>query len=130
MVVKVKQIFERVASDNNIPLEEIESIGNAVFKDMHTKMNSPVDLAYELPWVGTFAVRFKRFESYFLLFLGKLQRGDEKAQEKLWANPKLFQLNADLYQKIQLFRIDRKAAKIKRDAATKPTSQNQPAQHS
>jgi hypothetical protein len=33
MVVKVKQIFERVASDNNIPLEEIESIGNAVFKD-------------------------------------------------------------------------------------------------
>jgi hypothetical protein len=41
-------------------------------------MNSPVDLAYELPWVGTFAVRFKRFESYFLLFLGKLQRGDEK----------------------------------------------------
>lgn len=117
METKTKDIFEKVARDNNLPVDLLESIGGCVLKELQQSLIHPTSLAYELPHVGTFKARFKRFENYFLRFLGKLQAGDEKAQEKLWANPKLFQQNADLYQKMQQYRRDKKAAKLKRNAA-------------
>lgn len=127
MITKSKSLFEKVAQKHSLPAEALASVGNCVFEELRRKMESPEELAYELPRLGTFNVRFTTFERYFTNFLRKLQEGSETAQEQLKTNPKLFQQNADLYKKIQVYREDKQKTKLKRHEQTNQSGENNPA---
>ena len=64
MIIGAKDIYEEIAEEENINLELIQSIGNAVFQNLRTCLNDPLELSYELPKIGTFNIRFKKFENY------------------------------------------------------------------
>lgn len=62
MLVTPKQIYTNVAERNDVSFELISSIGNIIFQSLRTCLNDPSELAYEVPGLGTFGLRFNRFE--------------------------------------------------------------------
>lgn len=111
MIVKPKEIYQKVSEKNNIPIDIIESIGNIVFQSLRSHLNTPTDIAYELPELGTFIHRFHRFEYLFELTLKRLEENDEATLEIVNSNLERHQRNLNLYNKMQEYRKDKKEIK-------------------
>ena len=107
MIISAKDIYEEIAEEENINLELIQSIGNAVFQNLRTCLNDPMELSYELPKIGTFNIRFKKFENYFNGFEKRLLEGNEEAKLKYEENPENFHKNKRLMGKIKVYREDK-----------------------
>ena len=105
MITYPKVIYKRVAEKNNLKQELVESIGTIVFQQLRASLNDPRDLAYELPGLGTFNVRFSRFESYFNYI--KNNKPEEHETENYLRAERLCEM-------MKQFRIDKETKRKKR----------------
>lgn len=64
MITKPREIYKNVSEKYELPIELIQSIGNTIFQKTRSILNRPDDLAYELPELGVFNIRFCKFERY------------------------------------------------------------------
>lgn len=119
MITGIRDIYEKVAKQNNLDPELVKSIGTVVFQNLRECLNKPDEVAYELPKVGVFNVRFQKFENYYLAFVRCLERGDEKAKKQLEDNPELFEINTKLYNRILEYREKKKEKRNARYEAIK-----------
>lgn len=111
MVIKASEIYEKVAKDNNLKPELVESVGSTILTELVNTLDDPRELAYELPKFGTFALRFKKTERFYNNFIQKLIQNDPKALKQKEDNPELFNAITNLYNKIQNYRKDKKEKK-------------------
>lgn len=107
MIIGSKDIYEEVAIENNIDVELVNSIGSTVFQQLRTLLNDPEELAYELPKIGTFIMRFKRFEKYFNNFQNHLNNKSPEAIKKYENNIILYEKNKKLIEKMKKYREDK-----------------------
>lgn len=59
MIIRAAEIYKRTAEKNELSIDLITSVGEAVFGELLCLMNDPKDLAYELDHIGTFVLRHK-----------------------------------------------------------------------
>lgn len=114
MIVLPNDIYEEVAEDIGVDVAMIQSIGVIAFQELRHSLNNPVELAYELPKLGTFILRFNKFEDYFDYFQKKLDNKDVEALQKLEDNPELYLKNKALKEKINNFRKDKQTKRKQR----------------
>jgi nucleoid DNA-binding protein len=105
MIIVPKEIYEKVAKEHTFDKDLVESVGNSVFQELRNSLNYPTELAYEVPKLGIFSLRFMRFERYYKNFVNLLNKENEKAKQQLENNPEYFKNNTTLFDKIQDYRI-------------------------
>lgn len=127
MVTKINNIYEKVSKKHNLQLDLVKSVGDCVFDELLDKLSKFEDLGYDLPKLGTFNLRFKRFENYYLNFVKKLENKDPLAIEKLENNKELFELNTEIYKKIQNFRqVKSEKRKLRYETTGNTSSESKP----
>lgn len=104
MIVPPKAIYKKVAEKNALPPELLESIGNVVFQHLRACLNDPKELAYEVPELGTFSLRFKKFVQYY-------QNVKDKIEEQGTANLARAEM---ICKKIEEYQKDKKETRKKR----------------
>lgn len=114
MLVIAKTLYEDTAKKHDLPTELVESVGNCVFEKLREKLSSPHKIAYELPKLGTFKMKFKSFENFYLNFVNLLDQENPKAIEKRDKNPELFERCTMLYNVMQEFRKRKKEVREQR----------------
>lgn len=114
MIVTSKEISKKVADNNDIDFNIIDSINSIVFASLRENLNSPDHLAYELPGIGTFELRFKQFEKHFNHFKNLVETNNENAIAAVNRNPEYYKRNKLLIEKIDEFRNDKKEKRILR----------------
>ncbi len=63
MIVRIGQIYDRAAAENNLDRSLVESIGSFTFRYLRNELELPTEIAYEFPKFGIFILRQKRFLS-------------------------------------------------------------------
>lgn len=124
MIESAKIIYKKTAEKNNVPIELIESIGNAVAQHMRTCLNNPDALAYELPNIGTFNIRFTRFEKYYNNFQALLDKNDENAIMKRDRDLEFYESNTIVMEKIKQFKIDKQEKRKERYETNESSEDN------
>jgi len=114
MIDNAKIIYKKTSENNNLPLDLIESIGNVVSQHLRNCLNNPDALAYELPNIGTFNIRFIRFERYYNNFQNLLDKDDPIAIMKRDRDLQFYQSNTIVMEKIKNFRIDKQEKRKER----------------
>lgn len=116
MIVSSNDIYKKVAEKKNLNEDLVKSVGTVVFQSLRELLNNPEELSYELPKLGTFSLRFKKFEYYFYNFKNKLENNDEECLKKLENNPALYEKNKKMIEKITAFRDARRNKRVLRYA--------------
>lgn len=62
MIIKARDIYASVAKKHNLDPKFVQIVGESVFNALRGKLEHPTDLAYELPKLGTFILRHKKFK--------------------------------------------------------------------
>lgn len=105
MITRCKTIYEQVARENRLDTSLVESIGSFVFAELRHALNSPNELAYELPKLGTFILRQKKFLKFQDILDRYIEQGSvvikTEAGQKRYAEQKL------LVKKIEQFKKDK-----------------------
>ena len=114
MIRKPKEIYLEVAKKHSLPVDLIVSIGNIVYQETRSILNNPQQLSYELPELGTFNMRFKKFEAYFSSFQKRLDEDEPNAIILRDTNLEKYLTNKMLYDKMQEYRKDKQETRIKR----------------
>lgn len=68
MIVSQREIYKEVAEENNIEKGVVISIGEFIWDKTRENLDEPGNLGVELSKLGTFTLRFKRFESYIKVY--------------------------------------------------------------
>lgn len=116
MLVNAKTLYELTAAKHNLPMELVESVGSCVFEKLREKSEAPSELAYELPKLGTYVLKFKGFERFYINFVRQLERNHPEAIAKRDKNPELFERCTLLYNKMQEYRKHKKEVRERRYA--------------
>lgn len=128
MVTRGKEIYKRVAAKHKIDLSLVESIGNAMFQELRNKVDTGTSLAYEMPKLGTFNIRFTRFLQMFNGFNKHLEQEAPWALELLEQHKERYERDKLINTLIAAYRQDKKDVREKRYAT--PSSEDKPNEHS
>lgn len=115
MISSPKSIYKKVAEKNSLPLEMIDSIGTTVFQTLRSILNDPKELAYELPELGTFNVRFKAYDSYYKYVLQQIAEGNENFITRFVDDPEKLAKLENICSKMEEYRNDKKETRQKRN---------------
>ncbi len=112
MLTSIKDTYQKVADKNALSPELVQSIGNIVFSHLRECLDERDELSYELPKLGCFNLRMKKFDDYFNVFIKHREETD----------PALIK-GIPVMEKITKFRAEKK---IKRDIryGNKPSEDN------
>ena len=124
MITSAKSIYKKVSEKHNIPLELIESIGNVISQQTRYCLNNPESLAYELPGLGTFNIRFVRFEKFYNNFQALLDKNDETAIMKRDRDLHFYNSNTLIMEKIKQFKIDKQIKRKERYETNESSEDN------
>lgn len=124
MIIRSNEIYEQVAKENNINVDVIQSIGNCVFQHLKDNLSIYGELAHELPGIGTFNLRFSKFENYFESFKKHIADEHSGIMTKLADNPGLFEIGLKTIDKIKEYREDKKTKRELRFSTIKSSKDN------
>lgn len=128
MVTRGKEIYKRVAAKNKLDLSLVESVGNAMFQELRSKVETGTSLAYEMPKLGIFSIRFLKFEQTFNRFKKHLENKAPWALELLEKNKTRYERDQIINTLIQVYREDKKNVRQQRYTIT--SSKDKPEEHS
>lgn len=74
MIIRLKDIYRELATED-LSEQVIESIGVSIFAQLRHELNNPEELAIELPKLGTFALKQKKFFDYFNYVQSRIRKG-------------------------------------------------------
>lgn len=116
MIKKAKDIYQTTAERHNIPVEVIASIGNVLFRHLRESLNEPSELAYEVPGLGVFCLRMKKFEHNFGMIKNAYENGNLKVVGDVNRKPEDYKRKNNLLEKCKQFRKEKAEHKVKRNA--------------
>jgi hypothetical protein len=124
MEARLKQIYEIISKRDNVPIDLIESVGNSVFDSLRYHMDHPSELAYELPKIGTFNIRFNRFLGYYNTVQKKLANKEEKTTLQKQNDPELFERLDKLNLRVEEYREKKQEKRNERNEYLSKTSED------
>lgn len=128
MIVRMSEIYKEVAEENDWSKAVVESVGVEVLSCLRDKLNGPDEIAYELPKLGTFTLKQKKYEGFHNYLLGALEEGRYILGENY--SEEMYSKNLILMDKINKFRSDKLEKKqLKDEAKTKQPSQDISEEH-
>jgi uncharacterized protein YeaC (DUF1315 family) len=124
MIVKISEIYNEVSQELNLSKAIVESIGVEVLSSLRDKLNSPTEIAYELPKLGTFAMHLSKYTSFHQHLLKALETGKWKLGTDYC--PEMYERNLILMSKIDEFYKQKNDVKaLKHEKKTRESSQDE-----
>lgn len=115
MITTPKRVYKNVSEENALPQDLVESIGNVIFQHLRSSLNNPQALAYEVPEIGSWNIRFNRFERFFYSIAKGLEENNPLTLKHVEDNPGEIERNTLIIDKINSYRKDKKEVKEKRN---------------
>lgn len=100
MITSPKDIYAKAAKEKGLDPELVESVGNVVFEHLRSSLNDPDAICYELPQIGIFTLKFKKFEEYFQFLLKHIdEHSEEHFQKKKKAHNEIIEFKKQKKEK-------------------------------
>lgn len=114
MIVTGKTLYEQVAKKEQLPVDLVHSIGSFVFQTFRRESRAFEHLALELPKLGTFILRFNRFQTHFNYLQKRIDTKDEETLILLEENPGIYEKYKKILRKMDEFRQEKKKTRNER----------------
>lgn len=72
-----KEIYKEVSLENNIDLDKVKLVGNAIFQDINKRMKSPTSIILRIKGLGYFFLRNIKMKKFLELEKKKLEFKNE-----------------------------------------------------
>lgn len=126
MIVRSKPLYQKVAEKHNIAFDLVQSVGNAMFSELRTKLESPDNIVYEMPKLGIFIIRFEKYYKMATGALKKLDKQDPETLERYERDPDNFERLRKVAALIEQFRKERIETRTERNRFTYGENYAQP----
>lgn len=128
MIVRMSEIYREIAAESIWSKSVIESVGTEVLSYLRDTLNSPSEIAYELPKLGTFTMHLDKYKDYHKFLLESLASGKYKLGQDY--SEEMFEKNKILKTKIDAFYAKKELIKqLKHEKKTRESSENVAEEH-
>lgn len=89
MIIKFNERYSKIAKNNNLEQELVESVADTIFKHSRSRLENFTDLNYDIPYIGVWHLRETKFLEFHKNVWAAINRGWVNVRRAYFENRKL-----------------------------------------